>query len=116
MVGYGVDPNAPRFPLVMPTLLLRPLEPVWGPALETARWTFGILSNAMFGENAASSDPPVAQPVSGTAIRKAFTANSASKSWMHTATTSVVAASARVVGSVVDTLDEFSMWDDELLT
>ncbi|KAK5137454.1 hypothetical protein LTR08_008432 [Meristemomyces frigidus] len=118
MVGYGVDPDAPRFPLVMPTLLFRPLKPVWQPAFETASWCFGVLVNALFGDNAVSSDPPVAKPVSGTAIRRAFTADTASRSWMHTATTSVVAASARVIGSLVDTLDEAgsSMWEDELLT
>ncbi|KAF2153330.1 hypothetical protein K461DRAFT_267923 [Myriangium duriaei CBS 260.36] len=33
MIGYGVDPFAPEFPFVLPTLLFRPFEWAWGPLL-----------------------------------------------------------------------------------
>lgn len=35
MRGYGVDPNAPRLPFVVVTLLFRPLRWAWKPALNT---------------------------------------------------------------------------------
>ncbi|TID25114.1 Galactokinase [Venturia nashicola] len=36
MSGFGVDPDAPEFPFTLPTMLLRPLRPVWRPCLNTA--------------------------------------------------------------------------------
>ncbi|KAK4547619.1 hypothetical protein LTR36_000576 [Oleoguttula mirabilis] len=116
MVGYGVDMNAPRFPFVIPTLFFRPFKFIWEPASETLGWCSGLLFHSLFGDNAVSSDPPVAKPAHGTTIRKAFT-NTLSSTWAQTATANIAAASTRVVGSVVDTLDEAgSMWDDEFLS
>ncbi|TKA81388.1 hypothetical protein B0A55_02081 [Friedmanniomyces simplex] len=34
MAGYGVDPEAPRWPFVFPTLALRPVRFLWGPVWE----------------------------------------------------------------------------------
>lgn len=41
MRGFGVDPDAPQYPLVIPTLVFRPLRPIWRPALHWAKeaWT-----------------------------------------------------------------------------
>lgn len=36
MSGYGINPDAPEFPLVIPTMLLRPFRPLWRPLLNTA--------------------------------------------------------------------------------
>ncbi|KAF1352149.1 hypothetical protein BDV97DRAFT_348860 [Delphinella strobiligena] len=43
MRGYGVNPDAPRFPYVIPTLLFRPFKPVWEPVLTFLAWSFGAL-------------------------------------------------------------------------
>lgn len=116
MIGYGVDMDAPRFPFVIPTLFFRPFKPVWEPALEALAWCSGALFHSMFGANAVSSDPPVAKPAYGSTITRAFT-NTLRQEWVHTATASIASTTARIVGSVADTLDEAgSMWDDEFLS
>ncbi|KAK5125677.1 hypothetical protein LTR85_011951 [Meristemomyces frigidus] len=115
MVGYGAYPNAPQFPWVIPTLLFRPFKFIWEPASESLAWSSGVLFHSLFGDNAVSSDPPVAKPAHVGTVRKAFT-NTLSSTWVQTATASVAAASARVIGSAVDAVDEVgSMWDDEFL-
>ncbi|KAH0291128.1 hypothetical protein M436DRAFT_56447 [Aureobasidium namibiae CBS 147.97] len=38
MRGYGVDPHAPRFPYVLPTLALRPFAPLISPLVSSAAW------------------------------------------------------------------------------
>lgn len=43
MVGYGVDPHAPIFPFVVPTLLFRPFRWLWQPVLGFLAWCFGAL-------------------------------------------------------------------------
>lgn len=43
MRGYGVNPDAPTFPYVIPTLLFRPFKPVWQPVLTFLAWCFGAL-------------------------------------------------------------------------
>lgn len=116
MVGYGVDPDAPSFPFVIPTLFFRPFKFIWGPAIDTLAWSSGVFFHPMFGDNAVSSDPPVAKPAYGATIRNAFP-NTLSSTWVRTAATSIAAASARVGGSFVDVVDEAgSMWDDEFLS
>jgi len=115
MHGFGVNPDAPRFPFVIPTLLFRPLKFVWEPAFGSLAWCGGVLGNWLFGDNAVSPDLPMAKPASTMSIRKAFT-NSATQRWVKTATAGIASASARVAGSLVDTLDEAgSMWDDEFI-
>lgn len=45
MVAYGVDPSAPRYPFVLPTLFFRPWRFVWSPVLRFLAWSLGpILS------------------------------------------------------------------------
>ncbi|KAF1825996.1 uncharacterized protein K489DRAFT_376394 [Dissoconium aciculare CBS 342.82] len=50
MVGYGVDPDAPDYPFVIPTLLFRPFKPIWHPVLQYLAWSFGVLLNLLFGD------------------------------------------------------------------
>ncbi|CAD0082461.1 unnamed protein product [Aureobasidium vineae] len=38
MRGFGVDPHAPRFPYVLPTLASRPLTPLISPLASSAAW------------------------------------------------------------------------------
>jgi hypothetical protein len=43
MRGYGVDPHAPRFPYVLPTLASRPLTPLISPLASSAVWLWRIV-------------------------------------------------------------------------
>lgn len=47
MRGYGVDPNAPRFPLVIPTLLFRPFQHLWRPIFASLAWCLGTLCSSL---------------------------------------------------------------------
>lgn len=50
MRGFGVNPDAPRYPFVMPTLVLRPLKPVWRPVLEWAKEVWMASFHTVIGE------------------------------------------------------------------
>ncbi|KAF4547092.1 Hypothetical protein D9617_59g026310 [Elsinoe fawcettii] len=41
MAGFGVDPDAPRYPFVLPTMLLRPVRWLWSPLTSTVVWLVG---------------------------------------------------------------------------
>ena len=88
MHGYGVDPNAPRFPYVIPTLLFRPFKPMWQPILGVLAWCFGALYTFMFthsATDAAASRLPKSSRASATA-RPVFGSKAASKvSWFKSA-------------------------------
>jgi hypothetical protein len=43
MRGYGVDPHAPRFPYVLPTLASRPLTPLISPLASSAAWLWKVV-------------------------------------------------------------------------
>jgi hypothetical protein len=43
MRGYGVDPHAPRFPYVLPTLASRPLTPLISPLASSAVWLWKVV-------------------------------------------------------------------------
>ncbi|KAI5276979.1 hypothetical protein E4T47_00077 [Aureobasidium subglaciale] len=43
MRGFGVDPHAPDFPYVLPTLALRPLTPMISPVVSCAAWLWKIV-------------------------------------------------------------------------
>jgi hypothetical protein len=43
MHGYGVDPHAPRFPYVLPTLASRPLTPLISPLVSSAAWLWKVV-------------------------------------------------------------------------
>ncbi|KAI4731534.1 hypothetical protein E4T49_00703 [Aureobasidium sp. EXF-10728] len=43
MRGFGVDPHAPRFPYVLPTLAARPLTPLVSPLISSAAWLWKIV-------------------------------------------------------------------------
>ena len=108
------DPEAPRYPFAIPTLLFRPAKPVWGPAWEYVRWGARVVGYAFVGEEAASAAPAVTRPVTVYESRGVWEHDS----W---ATTSVVQGivreTARVGRSVVEAVDEVGrMWDDELVS
>ncbi|KAH0350388.1 hypothetical protein KCU83_g4990, partial [Aureobasidium melanogenum] len=43
MRGYGVDPHAPRFPYVLPTVASRPLTPLISPLASSAAWLWKVV-------------------------------------------------------------------------
>ncbi|CAD0106810.1 unnamed protein product [Aureobasidium uvarum] len=43
MHGFGVDPHAPRFPYVLPTLASRPLTPLISPLASSAAWLWTVV-------------------------------------------------------------------------
>jgi len=112
MIGYGIDPDAPEFPLVIPTLALRPFKFIWKPVLEGLAWCSGVLYNMWFGEPVAST--------SRTSRRLRYVDEMASASsgiryeqWKDAAAT----VTSRVAGSVKDAIDDVGrMWDDEVLS
>jgi len=113
MEGFGVDPDAPMFPFVIPTLVFRPFRFVWVPAVEYLAWAGGVMGNAVWGDNAASADPPVARPVYGMGVESVLADAVKEGGWVATATQ----ASVRVTQSLVQALDDAgSMWDDEYLS
>ncbi|KAG9581376.1 hypothetical protein KCU86_g9178, partial [Aureobasidium melanogenum] len=43
MRGFGVDPHAPRFPYVLPTVASRPLTPLISPLASSAAWLWKVV-------------------------------------------------------------------------
>lgn len=43
MHGFGVDPHAPRFPYVLPTVASRPLTPLMSPLVSSAAWLWKVV-------------------------------------------------------------------------
>ncbi|KAG9950593.1 hypothetical protein KCU85_g3500, partial [Aureobasidium melanogenum] len=43
MRGFGVDPHAPRFPYVLPTMASRPLTPLISPLVSSAAWLWKVV-------------------------------------------------------------------------
>ncbi|KAG8626662.1 hypothetical protein KVT40_005607 [Elsinoe batatas] len=41
MTGFGVNPDAPRYPFVLPTILFRPVRWLWHPITSTLVWVVG---------------------------------------------------------------------------
>lgn len=64
MRSYGVDPRAPRFPFVLPTLLFRPFEFLWRPIFAVLAWCFGVLVPSF---SSTSSTTSFSSPSSGSA-------------------------------------------------
>lgn len=48
MIGYGVDPDAPRYPFVIPTLFFRPFRWLWQPLLQLFTWSCGMFFSYMY--------------------------------------------------------------------
>ncbi|KAK3690778.1 hypothetical protein LTR37_019000 [Vermiconidia calcicola] len=130
----NAHPSAPRYPFVIPTLILRPFRFLWGPAWDFVFEAFGLAWWEEFLEDItrpAAFGGPVGPPYGKykyTATRRANTGlgkatvkrafesvvpTSSRNEWVATATTT----SARVMRSVVDAVDEVgSMWDDEFVS
>ncbi|KAK0288692.1 hypothetical protein LTR35_003090 [Friedmanniomyces endolithicus] len=142
MEGYGVDPDAPKLPFVIPTLLFGRFgrwvvgETVWEAVGAVVGNYFGagdvgasaellamvgpesILMGGMgrgrgVGREAfAVAHESIAEAASGRVGRGYGSIGG----WAKTTTAAVVSATARVVRSTVDAVDEVgSMWDDEFV-
>jgi hypothetical protein len=119
MKGYGVNPDAPRYPFVIPTLLFRPLRPIWRPALKWTETTTTAVFYTVFGEPAkpVRRIRPVVDSWDKLPIRQ-HASGAWSSTWAGRAATTAVAAAGRATRSFVDAIDAMggeTMNDDEYL-
>jgi hypothetical protein len=123
MVGYGVNPDAPRYPFVIPTLLFRPLRPVWKPVL---KWLEASCSSGfymVFGEPARVQPLRRVRPVVGgfDGLAGRYTKENAwtsTSTWVGRTAATAVGAAGRGASSFVDAVDAMggeTMGDDEWL-
>ncbi|KAK0846745.1 hypothetical protein LTS02_014756 [Friedmanniomyces endolithicus] len=142
MQGYGVDPDAPKWPFVIPTLLFGRLgrwvvgETVWEAVGAVVGNYFGSGDVAASAELLALVGPEsvlmggvgrgrgVGREAFASARESVAEAGSGRGGpvyesiggWAKTTTAAVVSATARVMRSTVDAVDEVgSMWDDEFV-
>lgn len=122
MVGFGVNPDAPRYPFVIPTLLFRPLRPLWEPCLKWVEASSIALSHKVFGESPKLPYQYITNARDWDAARAQLTARQVghawSSSWAGKATATAVAAAGKITRSFVDAVDEWggdTMNDDEYL-
>lgn len=119
MTGFGVNPDAPRYPFVIPTLLFRPLRPIWRPAFA---WLEACCTTALytvFGEPVRPRHKLTA-PVQewGYPSARRHAEQVWTSTWTGRAATTAVAAARRATRSFVDAVDAFggeTMNDDEYL-
>jgi len=110
-----VDPDAPRWPYVIPTLLFRPFrwlwEPVWQPLVESS----GVALHYLAGQH-PSFQEPVVRPLVMKTVPSAALKRTWSSSVTHWAASTATVAD-RVVHSVLDAVDGVGyMWNDEILS
>lgn len=121
MVGFGVDPDAPRWPFVVPTLTFRPLRPVWRPVVNWLEPMYTAAFNLVIGTPEEPWVHPEMQVSKGTPGYKSLGDWREKRAWQTKWTGSIasstLAAAARVTRSFVDAVDEIGlMGDDEWLT
>ncbi|KAF2724595.1 hypothetical protein K431DRAFT_282023 [Polychaeton citri CBS 116435] len=118
MEGYGVNPDAPRFPFVIPTLFFRPTRWLWKPLFDAFAAILSLMWQEMFGENAAATASAGGRSEvasRGDATKKAFK-EVTRDNWSSETTASIAAGATRVAQSLVDAIDEVgSMWDDHVV-
>ena len=117
MVGFGVNPDAPRYPFVIPTLLFRPLKPIWKPVLQGIEASFTAGFHTIFG-----GPPERDLDAEYRRLQAAYPHRRVDSTWTSiwngkiAATTA--AAAARVTASLADAVDDMGygfMQDDEFL-
>ncbi|QIW95167.1 hypothetical protein AMS68_000685 [Peltaster fructicola] len=112
MVGYGVNPDAPVFPFVIPTLLFRPFRPAWRPALKWLSWAANVVLNWIMGvePQVRSYARPARQTVSEHSRHAYHTIRQPAR-WAQTAATIATTSSRRAVESAIDAVDDIGrMW------
>lgn len=117
MTGFGVNPDAPEYPFVIPTLLFRPFRPIWKPVLQGLEASFTAGFHAVFG------GPPErdleAEYRRWQAAYPQHRVDSAwTSGWGGKLAATTASAAARVTASLVDAVDDMGygfMQDDEYL-
>jgi hypothetical protein len=125
MVGFGVDPDAPEYPFVIPTLLFRPFRPLWKPVLQGLEASFTACFHALFGGPPDSERDVEAEYRLWQAaypqqqqqrVDSAWAA--AASGWGGKIAATTATAAARVTASLGEAVDEMGygfMRDDEFL-
>ncbi|KAH7139395.1 hypothetical protein B0J11DRAFT_516704 [Dendryphion nanum] len=93
MVGYGVNPDAPDFPFVIPTMLyrwtLKPFKPFWEPLWNIIVWMLGGTYDFLFANETGTG---------------------------HVAAATTQRMASKIVSQATETLETvFSMDDDEVI-
>lgn len=125
MTGYGVNPNAPRLPFVIPTLLFRPLRWLWHPAWASFKQN-GVLALRAAGllEEAVKKERPWMERRVWESIVEAAketataTATATTKRWMSSVVESVkpTATMGKWVEGMAGRVDDgWSMLQDEVI-
>jgi len=110
-----VDPDAPRWPYVIPTLLFRPFRRLWEPLWEPLVESTGVALHYLAGQH-PSFQEPIASPLVMKTVPSAALKRTWSRSVTHWAASTATVAD-RVVHSVLDAVDGVGyMWNDEMLS
>ncbi|KAM0721206.1 hypothetical protein Q7P37_003493 [Cladosporium fusiforme] len=125
MVGYGVDPDAPRYPFVIPTLFFRPFRPIWKPIVEWLHASFMTVFYMVFEKPPPPRVPRYMQPgfemtedmINWHAlVPRKKSSQTWDSAWTSNAATAAAAVAGRVSRSFVDAVDGIGhMNDDEYL-
>ncbi|KXT09411.1 hypothetical protein AC579_8441 [Pseudocercospora musae] len=96
------------FPLVIPTLLLRPLAPVWKPVWDVFVWCWRAMLGTTARPDGRWRRPPSRMATSHT------TRVMGGKEWVAAAAKATASATRRIVNSAKQAVDDVGdMWDDE---
>lgn len=112
MDSYGAYPLAPKYPLVIPDLLLRPFEPLWLPVAKWLGWLSAATFHWIFGEGAREYTKPAhlsGQVLPLTALQERvvqMTGTVGSARWAEAASTVASASTRRALASVIDAIDD----------
>lgn len=122
MIGYGVDPDAPRYPFVIPTLLFRPFRPIWKPALAWLHASFMTVFYMVFGDPPPKEVPRYMQPdfemtedmINWHALMPREKPSQAwDSTWASKAATTAAAVAGKVTRSFVDAVDDVGRINDD---
>jgi hypothetical protein len=117
MVGFGVNPDAPEYPFVIPTLLFRPFRPLWKPVLQGLEASFTAGFHTVFG-GPPERDLEAEYRTWQAAYPQHRVESAWTSGWGGKIAATTATAAARVTASLVDAVDEMGygfMQDDEFL-
>jgi hypothetical protein len=118
MVGFGVNPDAPEYPFVIPTLLFRPFRPLWKPVLQGLEASFTAGFHAVFGGPSERDIEAEYRRWQAAYPQQQRVDSAWTSGWGGKIAATTATAAARVTASFVDAVDDMGygfMQDDEFL-